>query len=254
LSGTSPGRSLRPYRSRRGRYPRKQLQPARCPDPLRSYTKSADNQPATRCAGTDEGNPRTCYVGIRVMIPDPRARQPREEKMKCGNQPADIRMINRRSHPRTSRCSLAVRPYKTSAPKRPSLDAKKYPCLRLTFTAISAGQNQRPSAGRSLLAQNTRFRGNVTKERRPRLRWPSGGRLQRAPVNTMKDAFDTGLPKRIQAADERAYAMISERRNSRSEASIRETRCFLPDCAALPTNWTNHIDCRTAHTPNFVRP
>jgi serine/threonine-protein kinase HipA len=28
-----------------------------------------------------------------------------------------------------------------------------------------------------------------------------------APVNTMKDAFDTGLPKRIQAAGERAYAI-----------------------------------------------
>jgi hypothetical protein len=32
------------------------------------------------------------------MIPVPRARQPREEEMKCGSQPADIRMIHRRSH------------------------------------------------------------------------------------------------------------------------------------------------------------
>jgi hypothetical protein len=48
--------------------------------------------------GTDEGNPRKFYVGIRVMIPGPRARQPREEEMKCGTQPADIRMIHRRSH------------------------------------------------------------------------------------------------------------------------------------------------------------
>jgi hypothetical protein len=48
--------------------------------------------------GTDEGNPRKFYVGIRVMIPVFRARQPREEEMKCGSQPADIRVINRRSH------------------------------------------------------------------------------------------------------------------------------------------------------------
>jgi transposase len=36
------------------------------------------------------------YVGIRVMIPDTRARQPRDGQMKCGNQPADISMIHRR--------------------------------------------------------------------------------------------------------------------------------------------------------------
>jgi hypothetical protein len=38
------------------------------------------------------------YTGIPVMIPVLRARQPREEEMKCGSQPADIRMIHRRSH------------------------------------------------------------------------------------------------------------------------------------------------------------
>ena len=41
------------------------------------------------------------YVGIPEMIPAPRPRQPREEEMKCGSQPADIRMIHRRAnHPR----------------------------------------------------------------------------------------------------------------------------------------------------------
>ena len=41
------------------------------------------------------------YVGIPQMIPVPRPRQPREEEMKCGSQPADIRMIHRREyHPR----------------------------------------------------------------------------------------------------------------------------------------------------------
>ena len=47
---------------------------------------------------TDEGNPRRFYAGILVMIPVSRARQPREEEMKCGTQSADIRMIHRRSH------------------------------------------------------------------------------------------------------------------------------------------------------------
>ena len=32
------------------------------------------------------------------MIPVIRPRQPREEKMKCGSQSADIRMIHRRKH------------------------------------------------------------------------------------------------------------------------------------------------------------
>ena len=51
----------------------------------------------------DEGNPRTFYVGIYAMTPDPRSRQPRDGPMKCGNQPADIRMIHRRQVPRASR-------------------------------------------------------------------------------------------------------------------------------------------------------
>ena len=38
------------------------------------------------------------YTGISAMIPVFRARQPREEEMKCGSQPADVRMIHRRSH------------------------------------------------------------------------------------------------------------------------------------------------------------
>jgi len=32
------------------------------------------------------------------VIPGVRLRQPREEEMKCGTQPADIRVINRRKH------------------------------------------------------------------------------------------------------------------------------------------------------------
>lgn len=47
------------------------------------------------------------YVGIHVMIPVTRARQPREEEMKCGSQSADIRMIHRRSH--LSRVALPIR-------------------------------------------------------------------------------------------------------------------------------------------------
>jgi hypothetical protein len=40
------------------------------------------------------------------MIPVPRPRQPREVKMKCGNQPADIRMIHRRKD--LSRVALLI--------------------------------------------------------------------------------------------------------------------------------------------------
>src|SRR5579863_5112202 len=47
------------------------------------------------------------YAGIHVMIPAPRARQPREEEMKCGTQSADIRMVHRRSH--LSRVALPIR-------------------------------------------------------------------------------------------------------------------------------------------------
>jgi hypothetical protein len=36
-----------------------------------------------------------CVLGV---ISASRPRQPREEEMKCGTQPADIRMIHRRSH------------------------------------------------------------------------------------------------------------------------------------------------------------
>ena len=59
--------------------------------------------------GIDEGNPRTFYVGIRVMIPDTRARQPREEEMKCGSQPADIRVIHRRHRPSSRYVALLAR-------------------------------------------------------------------------------------------------------------------------------------------------
>lgn len=53
----------------------------------------ADNARVTRCSSTDEGNPRSGYVGIRAMIPDIRARQPCDGPMKCGTQPADMSVI-----------------------------------------------------------------------------------------------------------------------------------------------------------------
>ncbi len=46
--------------------------------------------------GPDEGNPRAIYVGIHRDDPRPRARQPRDGQMNCGNQSADISMIHRR--------------------------------------------------------------------------------------------------------------------------------------------------------------
>jgi hypothetical protein len=65
-----------------------------------------DNARVTRCESTDEGNPRNGYVGIRVMIPDSRARQPRDGQMNCANQPADISMIHRRRNTPRVACPL----------------------------------------------------------------------------------------------------------------------------------------------------
>jgi hypothetical protein len=56
--------------------------------------------------GHDEGNPRPGYVGIGVvtaMIPDTRARQPRDVSLSCGNQSANISVIHRRKRFRASR-------------------------------------------------------------------------------------------------------------------------------------------------------
>jgi hypothetical protein len=63
------------------------------PQPPSIATNRIHNAWVTRCAGTDEGNPRPNYAGIRVMIPDIRARQPCDGPMNCGSQSADISMI-----------------------------------------------------------------------------------------------------------------------------------------------------------------
>src|SRR4051794_21486818 len=63
-----------------------------------SAITTQDTAAATRRADPMRGILDKFYAGIHVMIPAPRARQPREEEMKCGSQPADIRMIHRRSH------------------------------------------------------------------------------------------------------------------------------------------------------------
>ena len=51
----------------------------------------AGNAQVTRCPSTDEENPWSGYVGIRLMIRD--TRQPRDGPMKCGTQPADMSVI-----------------------------------------------------------------------------------------------------------------------------------------------------------------
>ena len=70
--------------------------------------KHARHRTGNAMRGFDEGNPRQFYAGIHPMIPVPRARQPREEEMKCGSQPADIRMIHRRSHCPARRVARSV--------------------------------------------------------------------------------------------------------------------------------------------------
>jgi hypothetical protein len=81
--------------------------------------------------GTDEGNPRQIYAGIHVMIPVPRARQPREEEMKCGSQPADIR-VHRRKQTIIPHVALLARcpRYHLEIPIR--LSAEENSCTRLT--------------------------------------------------------------------------------------------------------------------------
>jgi hypothetical protein len=70
------------------------------------------------------GNPRARYVGILRVISDLRTRQPRDGQMKCGNQPANISMINcRQSLSRVAfpfRCEIPVSKPSTSRPKRGS--------------------------------------------------------------------------------------------------------------------------------------
>lgn len=52
-----------------------------------------------------KGDPRESYVGIRVMIPEARARQPRDGAMNCGSQSADISKIIVAYQPRVA-CPL----------------------------------------------------------------------------------------------------------------------------------------------------
>jgi hypothetical protein len=71
------------------------------------------------------------YPGTFLVIPAPRARQPREEEMKCGSQSADIRMIHRRSH--LSRVAFPLRCHARFPNRlRRSRPREKGPCLRLT--------------------------------------------------------------------------------------------------------------------------
>ena len=54
---------------------------------------------ATRCVGTMREILDHAMWASATMIPDHRARQSRDGPMNCGNQPANISMIHRRSSP-----------------------------------------------------------------------------------------------------------------------------------------------------------
>ena len=77
------------------------------------------------------------YQGIPVVIPVPRARQPREEEMKCGSQSADVRMIHRRSH--LLRVAFPIRCHAPHFQSRLNCSClrEKTPCLRLTSQDMS---------------------------------------------------------------------------------------------------------------------
>jgi transposase len=65
-------------------------------------------EPATRCAGTMRGTLESFAWAPNAVIPVIRPRQPREEEMKCGSQPADTRVIRRRSHCPARRVARSV--------------------------------------------------------------------------------------------------------------------------------------------------
>ena len=74
------------------------------------------------------------------MIPDPRPRQPREEEMKCGTQPADIRMIHRRKgRPRVALLIPCYAHIPAHTP-RPFVSQRETASCLLTEKAISEGQ------------------------------------------------------------------------------------------------------------------
>src|ERR1022692_4115550 len=80
------------------------------------------------------GNPRARYVGILRVISELRTRQPRDGQMKCGNQPANISMINRRqSLPRVAfpfRCE--IQPIRNRRHLNPSADPRALRSCLLT--------------------------------------------------------------------------------------------------------------------------
>ncbi len=80
-----------------------------------------NTESGTRCVGPMRGTlvsfigaacRTACVLGV---ISASRPRQPREEEMKCGTQPADIRMIHRRSH-----CPRFAFPVRCRAHQNPS--------------------------------------------------------------------------------------------------------------------------------------
>src|ERR1700716_1721476 len=74
----------------------------------RTISTEFDTEPATRCADTMRGTLESFAWASTAMIPVIRPRQPREEEMKCGNQPADTRVIHRRSHCPARRVARSV--------------------------------------------------------------------------------------------------------------------------------------------------
>jgi hypothetical protein len=106
-----PARVSRASQVRQGAHRRCDPLPSRRSEHTQPSTTSPSNRQRTGHAMRehDEGNPQNRYVGIRVMIPDARARQPCDGQMNCGNQSADISMIRRRPNSSRVACPLRFR-------------------------------------------------------------------------------------------------------------------------------------------------
>ena len=107
-----------------------------------------------------------------AMIPDTRARQPRDGPMQCGNQPADISVIHRRYKLRASRSPSGAILTVTFTPRRKiardtpaSLDAGR-PYQSLAWWAVrNPHVTEKKMAVQELRKQVIRHRHAVTNQR-----------------------------------------------------------------------------------------
>lgn len=129
------------------------------------------------------------YAGITMMIPDPRARQPREEEMKCGSQSADVRMIHRRSHLLRVAFLIQCHGFFSNQLNRSCLH-EKTPCLRLTPRDMSKiPRGRQPDRTRLDISERERWQCSEATGQDP----PLIGKIVNVEVDQPSAAFYTGV-------------------------------------------------------------